>query len=121
MFGQHLHFTKYADTRVPYAVERYGTEVHRLLKVLNTRLSEVSYLAEEYSIADIACFPWVVRTEWMDIDLGEYAHVRRWFETIQQRPAVEKGMVALAIEPAVAKYVSRDEDGSRDEKPEVRL
>jgi GST-like protein len=92
MFGQAHHFIRNAKEQVPYGIKRYTEETRRLYGVLQTRLSEVAYLAEEYSIADIATFPWVARFEWHKVDLNDFPAVKRWFDTIAQRPAVARGM-----------------------------
>lgn len=99
MFGQTHHFLRFASERVSYAIKRYSAETARLYGVLDRRLGEAEYLAGEYSIADIATFPWVARHEWQQIDLADYPNVRRWHETIAARPAVQRGM---AIPGAVA-------------------
>lgn len=99
MFGQTHHFLRFASERVSYAIKRYSAETARLYGVLDRRLDEAEYLAGEYSIADIATFPWVARHEWQQIDLADYPNVRRWHETIAARPAVQRGM---AIPGAVA-------------------
>lgn len=99
MFGQAHHFLRFASERVSYAIKRYSAETARLYGVLDRRLDEAEYLAGEYSIADIATFPWVARHEWQQIDLADYPNVRRWHETIAARPAVQRGM---AIPGAVA-------------------
>ena len=90
MFGQYLHFHRYAKRRVPYGLKRYGDEVRRLLGVLDRRLADVDYLAVDYSIADIAVFPWVVRTEWMDLDLAAFPNVNRWYDAIAARPETSR-------------------------------
>jgi GST-like protein len=88
------HFKRAAPENVPYAIERYTTECRRLYHVLDTRLAHNEYVAAgEYTIADIALFPWVARFEWQDIDLADYPHVRRWYEAIDKRPAVQTGML----------------------------
>jgi GSH-dependent disulfide-bond oxidoreductase len=92
MFGQVHHFLRYAPEPVPYAVHRYTTEAARLYGVLNARLSDRDYLADEYSIADIATYPWVARHDWQGVDLAGFPAVRRWFERIGARPAVQRGM-----------------------------
>ena len=92
MFGQAHHFIRNAKEQVPYGIKRYTEETRRLYGVLQTRLSEAAYLAEEYSIADIATFPWVARFEWHKVDLNDFPAVKRWFDTIAQRPAVARGM-----------------------------
>jgi GST-like protein len=96
MFGQTHHFLRFAPEPIPYAINRYRTETTRLYGVLDRRLGEAEYLAGEYSIADIATFPWVARHEWQNIDLVDFPGVRRWFETIARRPAVVRGMAVPA-------------------------
>ncbi len=97
MFGQFNHFNAYAAEKIPYAIERYGNEVKRLHSVLEKRLSQTPYLAgDEYSIADIATFPWVRSPERRGIDLTEYPSVKRWHDTIAARPAVQRGVEVLA-------------------------
>jgi GST-like protein len=97
MFGQYNHFVAYAPEKLPYAVERYANEVARLHRVLETRLQQAPYLAgEEYSIADIATFPWVRNPERRGIDLSAYPAVRRWHDAIAARPAVQRGVAVLA-------------------------
>jgi GST-like protein len=97
MFGQWNHFAVYAPEKIPYAIERYTNEVKRLHRVLDKRLGEAAYLAgDEYSIADIATFPWVRSPERRDIDLAEYPNVKRWHDAIAARPAVERGVAVLA-------------------------
>jgi GST-like protein len=92
MFGQAHHFRKFAPEPIPYAIERYTKEAKRLYGVLDRRLGEVEYLATEYSIADIATYPWVARHEWQGVSLDEHPNVKRWFEAIGSRPAVQRGM-----------------------------
>jgi GST-like protein len=95
MLGQVHHFVKYNRGKSEYAEERYSKEAHRLYKVLNTRLEGRDYIAGagrgEYSVADMASWPWISRFEWQEIDLGEYPHVRDWYVRIAERPAVQKG------------------------------
>ncbi|MEW5862847.1 MAG: glutathione S-transferase N-terminal domain-containing protein [Pseudomonadota bacterium] len=92
MFGQAHHFLRAAPEPVPYAIERYTKETRRLYGVLERRLAHAPFLAGEYSIADIATFPWVARHEWHKVDLAEFPSVKRWFDTIRRRPAVARGM-----------------------------
>ncbi len=92
MFGQTHHFLRAAKEQVPYAIERYGKETRRLYGVLNDHLKDHAYLAGEYSIADIATYPWVSRHEWHKVDLNDFPGVKRWFDAISARPAVQKGM-----------------------------
>jgi GST-like protein len=92
MFGQVHHFLRAAKEPVPYAIERYTTETRRLYGVLNERLKEHEYLADQYSIADIATYPWTARYEWHKTRLEDFPHVKRWFDAISARPAVQRGM-----------------------------
>ena len=91
-FGQAHHFLRFSKEKIPYAIERYTRETARLYGVLNRQLTGREYLVDEYSIADIATFPWVARYEWHQIRLEEYPHVKRWFDAIAARPAVKRGM-----------------------------
>ncbi len=91
MLGQVHHFVKYNKGKAPYAEERYLKEGQRLYKVLNTRLEGRQFVADDYSIADIAIWPWISRFEWQTIDMKQYPNVKRWYETIAARPAVQKG------------------------------
>ena len=92
MFGQAHHFLRAAPEPVPYGIKRYTDEARRLYGVLDKRLSEAAFLADEYSIADIATYPWIARHEWHKVDLTEFPNVKRWYDTIGRRPAVVRGM-----------------------------
>jgi GST-like protein len=92
IFGQVHHFLRSAKEKVPYAIERFTKENRRLYGVLDKRLGEAPFLAEEYSIADIATYPWVLRHEWQQVNLAEFPNVKRWFDTISARPAVQRGI-----------------------------
>ena len=92
IFGQVHHFLRAAPEPVPYAIERYGKETQRLYAVLDKQLSISQFLTDEYSIADMATYPWVARHEWHKIDLNSYPNVKRWFDELGQREAVQKGM-----------------------------
>jgi GSH-dependent disulfide-bond oxidoreductase len=92
IFGQVHHFLRAAKEPVPYAIERYGKEKDRLYQVLDNHLKEHQYLAGDYSIADMATYPWVARYEWHKTDLAAVPHVKRWFDAISVRPAVQRGM-----------------------------
>lgn len=87
MAGQNGHFNVYAPEKVPYAIERYTKETNRLYGVLDNRLAAREFVAGEYSIADIACYPWIVPHAAHGQDLGDFVHLKRWFETISARPA----------------------------------
>ncbi|PCI41908.1 MAG: glutathione S-transferase [Rhodospirillaceae bacterium] len=93
MFGQVHHFYKFAKEDVPYAKKRYSDEMHRLYGVLDKRLGEVEYLSgADYSIADIAMYPWVARHEWHPSDLNDFCHVKRWYDSLSERESVQRGM-----------------------------
>jgi GST-like protein len=96
MFGQAHHFMRAKKDEIPYGSERYGAEAKRLYGVLEKRLSQTAYLADEYSIADIATYPWVARHEWHRVDLAAFPAVKRWYDTIGARPAVVRGMAVPA-------------------------
>ena len=91
MLGQVHHFVKYNKGKAPYAEERYLKEAHRLYGVLDRRLADREFLADDYSIADIAIWPWISRFEWQTIDLSQYPRVKRWYTAIAKRPAVQRG------------------------------
>jgi len=91
MLGQVHYFKKYNSGKSVYAEERFYKEARRLYGVLDHRLGEVEYLAGEYSIADMATWPWISRFEWQQITLTEYPNVKRWYTQIANRPAVQKG------------------------------
>ncbi len=91
-FGQAHHFRRFAPEEVPYAIKRYTDEARRIYGVLDKRLGEVEYLAGDYTIADIATFPWTARHEWQGVELEEFANVKRWYDAIAARPAVARGM-----------------------------
>ena len=91
MFGQANYFYR-LEEKVPFAIDRYYKEAIRLYKVLEQTLWQRSYLAGDYSIADIATYPWVGRHDGHNVKLEEFPNVKRWFETISQRPAVKRGM-----------------------------
>lgn len=92
MAGQAHHFRAFAPERVPYAITRYTQEVNRLYGVLNRALAEKEWLAGDYSIADMACYPWIVPHERQGQRLEEFPHVKRWFEGMTARPAVQRGL-----------------------------
>jgi len=90
MAGQNHHFVQYAPERIAYAMERYVKETNRLYGVLNKRLSDQPYIAGEYSIADMASYPWVVPHERQQQKLDDFPHLRRWFDRMAARPAVRR-------------------------------
>ena len=96
MFGQAHHFRQYAPEKIPYAVDRYTNEARRLYGVLDRRLADAEFLADDYSIADMAVFPWTRSYERQGQTLDDFANVKRWFEAINTRPAVERALKVLA-------------------------
>lgn len=93
MLGQAHHFRRFAKEDLPYAVERYTNEAKRLYGVMDRRLAETPYLAgEDYTIADMATYPWAARWEWQGIDWADYPNAKRWYDALSARPAVERGM-----------------------------
>ena len=109
MFGQAHHFLRAAKEPVPYAIDRYSKEKDRLYSVLDHRLGEHEYLADEYSIADIATWPWVRIHAWAGVEIDDLPHLSRWCEAIAGRPACERGVaVPGTIDPdAQRKWLER--------------
>lgn len=96
MFGQCTHFRRQAPEPIKYAIDRYTNETRRIWGVMDKRLAEAEYLAGDYSIADVATFPWCRRYDWHDIDLGEFPNAQRWFKAVEARPAVQRGLAVMA-------------------------
>jgi GST-like protein len=93
MLGQNGHFLLYAPEKIPYAIDRYGREASRLYGVLNAQLGRTgAFIAGEYSIADIACFPWIMTHKAQGLSLDAYPHLKRWFAEVRARPQVQKGV-----------------------------
>lgn len=92
MLGQNHHFGRFAPERIAYATERYVNETKRLYQVLNTQLTGRKYVAGEYSIADMAILPWILRHEWQQIDLADYPHVQDYVTRLTARPAVQRAL-----------------------------
>ena len=90
MLGQNHHFNLYAPEKIPYAINRYVNETSRLYQVLDNRLKDREYVAGPYSIADMACYPWIVPWKRQQQDLEKFPNLKRWFEAIRARPAVVK-------------------------------
>lgn len=93
--GQVHHFLKFNPGKSSYAEERYSKEAQRLWDVLDRRLGEEEYVAGDYSIADIAIWPWIARFEWQPVDMDDHPNVRRWYVSIAERPAVRRGWDVL--------------------------
>jgi GSH-dependent disulfide-bond oxidoreductase len=100
MAGQTHHFRIYAPEKIPYAINRYTDETNRLYGVLNKRLADREYLAGEYSIADMASFPWAKLWERQGQDITSFPHMQRWLEAIRARPAVQRGLAINAEDRA---------------------
>jgi len=104
MAGQNHHFARYAPEKIPYAIDRYVKETNRLYGVLNKRLADREFIAGAYSIADMAAYPWIVPHEAQGQNLDDFAHLKRWFESIKSRPATlrayERG-AAVSVNPTV--------------------
>lgn len=96
MLGQAHHFRQYAPEKLPYAIDRYTNEAGRLYNVIDRRLAQVPYLATDYSIADMGVFPWIRPFERQGQKLEDYPNLKRWFDAINARPAVQRGLQVLA-------------------------
>ena len=107
MAGQNHHFTQYAPEPIPYAIERYVKETARLYAVLNKQLADREFIAGEYSIADMACYPWIVPHERQRQNLDDFPNLKRWFGAIRERPATQRAY-ALAKEINPAPVVNED-------------
>lgn len=101
MAGQNHHFTQYAPEPIPYAIERYVKETARLYAVLNKHLADRGFIAGAYSIADMACYPWIVPHEKQRQNLDDFPNLKRWFAAIGERPATQRAYsLAKEINPA---------------------
>jgi GST-like protein len=94
MAGQNVHFNAYAPDKIAYAIERYGKETARLFKVLDTRLRDRAFITGDYSIADMASYPWIDLHEKLGMQIDEYPDLKRWHQSIQMRPAVQAAYAA---------------------------
>lgn len=108
MAGQNHHFTQYAPEKLPYAIDRYKNETARLYGVMDRRLGDREFLAGAYSIADMACYPWVVPYERQGMNLNDFPNLKRWFETIKARPATIRAY-------DIAKSINTQPSGSSEE------
>ncbi|GLQ06530.1 glutathione S-transferase N-terminal domain-containing protein [Sneathiella chinensis] len=119
MLGQNGHFKFYAPETLPYAQERYGNEVLRLFGVMDRRLEGRDYLCDEYSIADMACWPWVITYKKQEIDLDQFPHVRAWYDRLKVRPALRRGyMVGRELGKPSGKW---DEEARKNLMPNPTL
>ena len=100
MLGQAHHFRRYAPEKLQYAIDRYTNEAKRIYGVIDKRLGEAPYLAGEYSIADIATYPWLVPHSMQGQNLEDFPNLHRWYEELRNRPAVQRGFAAMAEEVA---------------------
>jgi GST-like protein len=110
MAGQNHHFRNYAVEKIPYAIDRYVNETNRLYGVLNKRLADRAFIAGDYSIADMACYPWIVPYKNQSQDIDDFPHLKRWLETIAARPATLRAYArAKEINPNFGQPVNRTE------------
>ena len=110
MFGQANHFRQYTKETIQYAIDRYSNEAKRIYCVMDKRLGEVEYFAGDYSIADIAIFPWTQVPANQGIDMAEFPNVKRWFDAIMARPAVQRGIKVLVKDKAAPPQISLDDE-----------
>jgi glutathione S-transferase len=113
MQGQANVFFRYAPEKIPFAIERYHNETRRLYEVLDRRLAEAGFLAGDYSIADIAAWPWVLIHGWSGVEVEGLPHLQRWIDTIGARPAVQRGR-------AVPEVVNAEERSAEEMEAEAR-
>jgi GST-like protein len=92
MLGQAHHFLRFAPEKLPYAMKRYSVEARRIYGVLNGQLENREFICGEYSIADIATWPWIRRHDYQEIELADFPNVKRWFAAMEARPAVQRGL-----------------------------
>jgi GST-like protein len=95
MLGQAHHFRRYAKEQIAYAIERYTSEATRLYGVLDKRLGQAEYLAGEYSLADMAVYPWLRPYKWQGQDIAAWPNLQRWYSAVRERPAVQRGLAVL--------------------------
>lgn len=110
MLGQNHHFVSYAPEPIPYAIDRYVGETARLYKVLDTQLATHEFIAGDYSIADMAAYPWIVPHEKQRMDLAQFPNIRRWFNTLRTRPAVGRAYAkadAINTAPTVSEEAKK--------------
>jgi GST-like protein len=114
MAGQNHHFSRYAPEPIPYAIERYLKETNRLYGVLNKRLADRAFVAGEYSVADVAAYPWVVPHERQGQKLEDFPHLKRWFQAIHDRPATVRAYErAASVNPSVNTRTTLTEEARR--------
>ncbi len=98
MLGQAHHFRRYAPEQLQYAIDRYTNEAKRIYNVIDKRVGEAHYLAGDYSIADMAVFPWLIPHNMQGQALEDYPHLKRWYDGLMERPAVKRGLAVMADE-----------------------
>ena len=107
MAGQNHHFSQYAPEKIPYAIDRYVKETNRLYGVLDRQLAQHPFVAGDYSIADMACYPWIVPHERQQQNLNDFPHLKRWFDAIAARPATQRAYARAAeVNPSGAPSVN---------------
>ena len=112
--GQAHHFRNYAQEKIKYAIDRYTNEVNRLYGVMDTRLKDRQFLAGDYSIADMASYPWIVPYKNQEQNIDDFPHLKRWLETIRARPATERAYAkAKEVNPNFGQPVNRTEEEPR--------
>ena len=113
MLGQAHHFRQYAPEIIPYAIERYTSEAARIYRVIDRRLAESEFIAaDEYTIADVAIFPWLRSHDNQGQDLADYPNLKRWYEAVEARPAVQRGLEVFAEQ---RRQLNRDMDAKTRE------
>ena len=112
MCGQTHHFRQYAPEKIPYAIDRYTNEVNRLYGVLNRQLEGKDYICGDYSIADMAAFPWVRPYERQGQDLNQFPHLKAWFQRMEARPAVKRA-VEVGVEAQNTVDLSKDDEARK--------
>jgi GST-like protein len=98
MLGQTHHFRRYAPEQIQYEIDRYTNEAHRLYGVIDKRFGEAGYLAGEYSIANMATFPWLRTHHWQGQNLDDFPNLKRWYDAIIARPNVQRGLAVMKEE-----------------------
>jgi GST-like protein len=108
MLGQAHHFRRYAPEQIQYAIDRYTNEAKRIYNVIDKRVGEAPYLAGEYSIADMATYPWLRTHNWQGQNLDDFPNLKRWYDAIEARPAVQRGLAVMKDEVERARNAPPD-------------
>ena len=109
MLGQAHHFRRYAPEKLEYAIERYTNEAKRIYSVIDKRVGEVPYLATEYSIADMATYPWLRAHNWQGQTLEDFPNLKKWYDAIEARPAVQRGCAVMKEQLEKQRSVAPDQ------------